>query len=87
MRAEFTGPGGVLDIAATDEDEKITIRFSASRDSATIDFQPDLLGPFEFWRLDGGSISIGPPSERQYSPLCEFPIVGASKCQGESPCT
>ena len=76
---EFTGSGGTVQITAREEDEKITIRFSASPTRAADGKpSPDVSLACKILRFHGGSAYLplaGKTLSEEYVVTCELPVI------------
>jgi signal transduction histidine kinase len=82
LAVELTGRGGTVRVQAQEENEKIILRFSATRDpeASREAYPPDVSMPCKLWRLHGGvaSVSLAPDSE--YLVACELPVIRLFEC-------
>jgi len=72
---QFSDPGGLVEVSAREDDQRIIVQLSSTGDPATAGSQPDLSRPCRLWRLHGGSTSINRSSEGRYSLVCELPVI------------
>jgi signal transduction histidine kinase len=82
---EFTGPGGTIQIGARQENEKITVQFSATpRHGPPLDKpSADLSFACKILRLHGGSAFVstsGKTLTEGYLVTCELPVIRLSEC-------
>jgi signal transduction histidine kinase len=67
--------GGQIEVSAGEDDDRITMRLTASGAAPVGGFQPDVSAPSRLWRLHGGITSFGNPSGGVYSFICELPVI------------
>src|SRR5579864_6614245 len=76
---EFTGSGGTVQITAREEDEKITVKFSASPiGAADRKPSPDVSLACKILRFHGGSAYLplaGKTLSEEYVVTCELPVI------------
>jgi signal transduction histidine kinase len=72
---QFSDPGGLVEVSAREDDQRIIVQLSSTGDPATAGSQPDLSRPCRLWRLHGGSTSINRSKEGRYSLVCELPVI------------
>lgn len=71
---QFSDPGGLVEVYAREDDQRIIVQLSSTGDPATAGSQPDLSRPCRLWRLHGGSTSIN-RSDGRYSMVCDLPVI------------
>jgi signal transduction histidine kinase len=78
----LTGRGGTVKIQAHEEDEKIILRFSATRgpEASREASPPDVSTPCKLWRLHGGATSVSLAPDGEYLVACELPVIRLSEC-------
>jgi signal transduction histidine kinase len=79
---EFSGCGGSVQVQSREEDDKIVVRVSATRDPASpLDKPPpDLSVAWGILRLHGGSGSASRTSDGRYLVECELPVIRLLVC-------
>jgi two-component system, NtrC family, sensor histidine kinase KinB len=79
---QFTGRSGSVQVYAREENEKIIVRFSATRDTGTATDEPlpDVSMPCKILRLHGGSAYISQPPGEDYLVTCELPVIRQFGC-------
>jgi signal transduction histidine kinase len=82
---EFTGPGGTVRVGAHQENEKITVQFSATPRPGTSLDKPsaDVSFACKILRLHGGSAFVSTSSKtltEGYLVTCELPVIRLSEC-------
>jgi signal transduction histidine kinase len=82
LAVELTGHGGTVKIQAREENEKIILRFSATRGPETSrEASPrDVSMPCKLWRLHGGATSVSLAPDGEYLVACELPVIRLFEC-------
>src|SRR5439155_353457 len=81
LAVELTGCGGTVNVQAHEENEKIILRFSATRGpEVSRTSAPDVSIPCKLWRLHGGAASISLAPDSEYLVACELPVVRLLEC-------
>jgi signal transduction histidine kinase len=82
LAVELTGRGGTVKIQAHEENEKIMLRFSATRgpEVSREGSPPDVSMPCKLWRLHGGATSVGLAPDSEYLVACELPVIRLFEC-------
>ena len=77
---KFASPGGVVEVSAREENEKIVVEFLAASAPGTREGMalPDLGKGCQLWRLHGGHIAISQTDGCFIT--CELPIVRLPEC-------
>jgi signal transduction histidine kinase len=81
LAVELTGRGGTVKIQAHEENEKIILRFSATRGpEVSPTSPPDVSTPCKLWRLHGGAASVSLAPDSEYLVACELPVIRLFEC-------
>ena len=72
---QLSDPGGVVEVSAREDDQRIIVQVNSTGDPATAGSPPDLSKPCRLWRLHGGGTSFNRSSEGRYSLVCELPVI------------
>lgn len=79
--AEFSDPGGLVEVVADENGHEISVQFSTNRQVATDGLSlPDLSMPRKLLKLHGASTAIRYSAEGRYSVLCELAAIRLPKC-------
>jgi signal transduction histidine kinase len=83
VAVELTGRGGTIKVQAHEENEKIILRFSATRgpEASLEACQPGVSMPCKLWRLHGGITSVSLVSDNEYLVACELPVIRLFECK------
>jgi signal transduction histidine kinase len=82
LAVELTGHGGTLKVQAHEENEKIFLRFSATRgpEAGREASPPDVSKACKLWRLHGGATSVSLAPDSEYLVACELPVIRLFEC-------
>jgi signal transduction histidine kinase len=82
LAVEVTGRGGTVKIQAHEENEKIILRFCATRAPKTFHetSSSDVSMPCKLWRLHGGTASVSLAPDSECVVACELPVIRLFEC-------
>jgi len=76
LAVDICDRGGTIRVEAFEENEKIILRFSATRGAeVSRKSTPDVSMPFKLWRLHGGAASVSLAPDSEYLVVCELPVI------------